>query len=149
MTSRRSNRSLRGAQRMAQQRLHPELPSSPARSVNGEAVDEDRQEGTSWKSRTAAVFDRYALTYVDILYYPRRARQMRHVRMLIDVEPLDALAGYPSSCSSLATSCSFAPCRLLTHAMALHPCYGGASCWSWVLDTFYSPRSSSWSSSWV
>jgi hypothetical protein len=73
IVSHRSNQSLRGARRMAQQRLHPEapIPASPARSDIDEAEALEAPVGgsggsapKSWKARAAVVFDRYALKWV-------------------------------------------------------------------------------------
>lgn len=70
MVSQRSNQSLRGARRMAQQRLRPgaPIPASPAGSVAGDAEADEAIgacEGEishrGWRDRTAATFDRYAL----------------------------------------------------------------------------------------
>lgn len=68
LRSAHSNRSLRGARRMAQQRLHPEAPVDSGEEADGDAEEaEGDARGRGWKTRIATTFDRYALTCVSLL----------------------------------------------------------------------------------
>lgn len=68
LRSAHSNRSLRGARRMAQQRLHPQAPVDSGEEADGDAGEtEGNARGRGWKTRIATTFDRYALTCVVVL----------------------------------------------------------------------------------
>ena len=68
LRSAHSNRSLRGARRMAQQRLHPQAPVDSGEEANGDAGEtEGDARGRGWKTWIANTFDRYALTCVVVL----------------------------------------------------------------------------------